>query len=716
MIEIYIGIKMKKNIVWVALTLLLTACSDSAKESETQDNKNTKVQVAHKETKAEANIEHIKTTEDKDFDWVVDRFADLRVLRYKVPGFEALALKQKKQLYFLSQAALAGRDIIWDQNYHLNLTIRRTLEEVVKNYQGDRDSDLFSRFMTYTKQVWFANGIHHHYSNNKFEATFTLEELKSLINQSKGASFPIEKGETTVDLINKLSDAIFNPEFDAKKVNKAAGIDMVADSAVNFYENVTEQEVRAFYAAKKNPKDTTPPSYGLNSKLVKIDGEIFEKTWKVGGMYGAAIKKVVYWLEKASSVAENDKQKLALELLIKFYKSGDLKDFDDYSIAWVKDSESDIDVINGFIEVYNDPLAYRGSFESVVSVRNPEATKVIAAIAKKAQWFEDNMPMAKEFKKSEVKGITGKSIIVVMESGDASPSTPIGINLPNANWIRTAHGSKSVSLGNIVNAYSQAKGNALEEFAWDKYEVARVKEHGSLASDLHTDMHEVIGHASGKINQGVGTPKETLKQYSSTLEEARADLVGLYYVADPMLIEIGVMPNLDVAKAAYDNYIRSGLMTQLQRIKLGDEIEEAHMRNRQLVAAWVYEKGMQDKVVEKRVREGKTYFVVNDYKKLRVLFGQLLGEIQRLKSEGDFSAGQALVENYGVKVDQEIHKEVLKRFETLDVAPYSGFVNPNLVAVMDGDKIIDVKVEHAKSFEEQMLNYAKNYSYLPNKN
>jgi len=700
---------MYHRITLIVVITTLFACSEPAKE-EKNGNENTP-SVANSHTEAQ----HDQDTA-KDFEWQVDRFAEFKIIRYQVPGFEELPLQQKQLLFYLSQAALSGRDIIWDQNYRLNLTIRRTFEEIVKFYEGDRESDVFQKFMLYTKQMWFANGIHHHYSNNKFVATFTAEELKTLVNKSPSENFPLENGQTLDDLLASINSAIFDPTFDAKKVNKAKGVDKIAESAVNFYQNLTEKEVTDFYAAKKNGKDLTPPSYGLNSQLVKVDGKIHERIWKVGGMYTEAIEQVVYWLEKAITVSENNEQKSSLEKLVKYYQTGDLADFDDYSIAWVKDVNSDIDVINGFIEVYSDPLAYRGSFESVVSIRNPEATIKIATIAKKAQWFEDNMPMDAAFKKKEVKGITGKSIVVVMESGDASPSTPIGINLPNANWIRSQHGSKSVSLGNIVHAYAQAKGKSLEEFAWDSAEIDRSKLYSSIAGELHTDMHEVIGHASGKINDGVGTPKETLKQYSSTLEEARADLVGLYYMMDPMLVEIGVSPTVDIGKASYDSYIRGGMMQQLQRLKPGEDIEEDHMRNRQLIAAWAFEKGASDKVIERRARDDRTYFVVNDYEKLRGLFGKLLGEIQRIKSEGDYSAAEHLVETYGVKVDQELHREVLARYKKLDLAAYGGFVNPILTPTIKDGEIVDVKISYAKSFKEQMMMYAKDYSFLPNKN
>ncbi len=710
---------MKNKLLLVLLAFALNACSD-ANDSKKQDEKkpiplDKRVAYDQKTTKIDTSLLKKKKIVDRGLPWVVDRFAEFRILRYRVPGFVDLPLQQKKLLYFLSQAALSGRDIIWDQNFSENLTIRRTLEEIVKFYEGNRKTDTFKRFMLYTKQVWFANGIHHHYSNNKFAPTFSCDELKRLMEQSPNGAFPLEKDETIDDLYRRIYPIIFDPKYVAKKVNKAQGIDKVKQSAVNFYKDVTEQEVRDYYASKKADDPKRPPSFGLNSQLVKKDGKIIERVWKVGGMYTEAIEKVVYWLKKAIEVAENDKQKKALSLLVEYYETGDLKKFDEYNIAWVNDTESDVDVINGFIEVYNDPLAYRGSFESVVSVRNVEATKTIQAIAEKAQWFEDNMPMDDAFKKEKVKGITGKSITVVMESGDASPSTPIGINLPNSDWIRAEHGSKSVSLGNIVYAYDQAKGKSLQEFAWDNDEIVRAKKYAGVAHELHVDLHEVVGHASGKINPGVGTPKETLKQYASTLEEARADLVGLYYLLDPMLVEMGVSPSLDVGKVAYDSYIRNGMMQQLRRIKLGEDIEEDHMRNRQLVAAWVLEKGAKDKVIERRVRDNKTYFIVKDYNKLRSLFGQLLGEIQRIKSEGDFKSAQALVENYGVKVDKRLHKEVLKRYEDLDIAPYSGFVNPILTPIERGGEIIDIKLTHPKNFTYQMLHYAKEYSFLPNK-
>ena len=708
---------MQKYVISSLLAFFLLGCS----ESQPVDNKEPSTATNSEKVASTANDELIKAMHQEQpknngFEWVVDRFADYRILRYQVPGFEQLSLQKKKLLYFLSEAALSGRDIVWDQSYYLNLTIRRTLEEIVKHYQGDKQSELYKKFITYTKRVWFAGGIHHHYSNDKFQPSFTMSELKQLVENSPGAMFPVNDDETIDGLLARIEAPIFDRELDVKKVSRDKGVDKLKQSAMNFYRDVTEQEVLDFYAAKKDKSNNKPISYGLNSQLVKQDGKLVERIWKVGGMYSAAIEKIVYWLEKATTVSENAEQKKALELLIKYYKTGELKDFDDYSVAWVKDTQSDVDVINGFIEVYNDPLAYRGSFESVVSVRDNEESKVIEAIAKKAQWFEDNMPMDKAFKKTNVKGITGKSIIVVMESGDASPSTPIGINLPNSAWIRAEHGSKSVSLGNIVNAINQAAGKSLEEFAWDEKEIARGKKYGALSSTLRTDMHEVIGHASGQLNPGVGTPKETIKQYASTLEEARADLVGLYYIVDPILQEIGVSPTDEVGMAGYDAYIRNGLMQQLRRIKPGDKIEQSHMRNRQLVAAWSYEKGIKENVIEKRVRDNKTYFVINDYGKLRNIFGDLLGEIQRIKSEGDYKAAETLVENYGVKVDKELHAEILERYEALDMSPYSGFVNPYLIAVKEDGKIIDVEIKQAKDFVEQMMHYAEHYSFLPNNN
>ncbi len=655
------------------------------------------------------------------FVYEADRFADIRILRYQIPGFDELTLQQKKLLFFLSQAGMSGRDMMWDQNFKHNLRIRRTIEEIVRHYPGNRSAPEFTAFMTYAKRMWFANGIHHHYSSNKFQPEFTPEYFRQLAQESAAsATWPLDEGQSLEQLLTMLEPIMFDPTIAPKKVNTAADVDKIAASSVNFYEGVTEAEVTAFYDKLTDKDDTTPVSYGLNSKLVKENGEVVEKVWKLDGMYSPAIEQVIYWLEQAITVAENDKQRTALELLVKYYKSGDLADFDAYNVAWVADTDSAIDVTNGFIEVYNDPLGFRGSYESVVSVRDVESTKRIGAIAGYAQWFEDNSPIMPEHKKADVTGITGKAIMVVSETGDASPATPIGINLPNSAWIRAQHGSKSVSLSNITDAYNSSENGALAEFAWSEEEIARGRAWAELSGHLHTDMHEVIGHASGRINDGVAEESSTLKQYASAMEEGRADLVALYYMMDPMLMEIGVMPSLDVGMAEYDTYIRGGLMTQLYRIEPGQQIEEAHMRNRQEISQWAYERGREQNVIERKQRDGKTYFVVNDYQALRQIFGELLREHQRIKSEGDFVAAQNLIENYGTKVDPELHAEVLQRYASLNVAPYSGFINPRLVPVVEntanGVEIRDVKVEYPDNFVEQMLEYAQSYAFLPTVN
>lgn len=656
-------------------------------------------------------------TDDKNFKVQTEQFADLAILRYRVPGFDELTPKQKELVYYLSEAALAGRDIIYDQNYKYNLTVRRTLEAIVLNYEGDKSSADYNNFLVYTKRVWFSNGIHHHYSNAKIMPEFTYDYFSSLVKSVPASALPLQQGSTVDDLLALLKPILFDPAVASVKINKDPKKDLLLSSAGNFYEGVTEKEADNFYNKMIVKGDTTPISYGLNSKLVKENGVIKEKVWKVGGMYSAAIEKIVFWLEKAVTVAENDAQKDALVKLIDYYKTGDLKKFDEYNIAWVRDTESVVDVINGFIETYNDPMSMRANYESVVSIKDMEATKRIKAISDNAQWFEDNSPIMDNHKKKEVVGISAKVITVVMESGDASPSTPIGINLPNATWIRRYYGSKSVNLGNIVHAYNQASSTGmLEEFCWSPEEIERTKQYGALSDDLHTDMHEVIGHASGQINEGVGTPRESLKNFASTIEEARADLVALYFILDQKLIDIGVMPSLDCGKAEYDRYIRNGLLTQLTRIKLGDNIEEDHMRNRQLVALWAYEKGKAENVIEKKTRDGKTFYVVNDYNKLRALFGQLLRETQRITSEGDYKAAQQLVETYGVKIDKTVHAEVLERFAKLKLAPYKGFINPVLKPVYEDGKIKDVKIEYPSDFMEQMLYYAKNYSFLPHVN
>lgn len=653
-------------------------------------------------------------SKEDNFKYVTEQFADLRIQRYKVNGFEELTLNQKKLVYYLYEATLAGRDIIWDQNYKYNLYIRRTLEGIVNTYAGDKTDPQWLKFMEYTKRVWFSNGIHHHYSNKKFQPEFSKEYFISLITKSDEYELPLQPRETLDDLIDKVTELVFNPAIAPLKVNFNSKDDLVKTSAVNFYEGVNQKEVEAFYKKIVDPKDPRPVSYGLNSKLIKEKNEIVEYVWSARGMYGNAIRQIITWLNKAIEVAENDQQKKALQLLIEYYATGDLKKWDEYNIEWVKDTSSVVDVVNGFVETYNDPLGYRANFESIVSIKDNEATKRIKAISDNAQWFEDNSSIMDQHKKKKVTGISAKVITVVVESGDASPSTPIGINLPNADWIRKEHGSKSVNLGNIVHSYNKAaeSNGLLEEFAYSKEEIDRSKKYGELGDDLHTDMHEVIGHASGQLNPGIGQPNETLKNYASTLEEARADLVALYFLLDEKLVDIGVMPSLEVGKAEYDLYIRNGLMVQLARILPGENIEEAHMRNRQLIALWAYEKGKQENVIEKKVKDGKSYFVINDYNKLRKLFGDLLREMQRIKSEGDYEAGKNLVETYGVKVDAQIHNEVLERYKKLNIAPYAGFINPKLVPVMDNDEIKDVKIEYPMDFTKQMLEYAKDHSFL----
>jgi dipeptidyl-peptidase III len=655
---------------------------------------------------------------EDNFKFQTEQFADLAILRYQVPGWEKLTLKQKELAYYLYEAALSGRDIFYDQNYRYNLTVRRTLEAIVNSYKGERESKEFEDFMVYTKRVWFSNGIHHHYSSSKILPDFSKDYFTMLVNHSDNSLLPLEENQKPDDLLNILIPVIFDPEVDALRVNLDSNADLIKTSANNYYgQNLTQKEVEAFYAEMEDKNDPTPIWYGLNSKLVKENGKIKEKVYKVGGMYSQAIERIVYWLEKASGVAENDLQKKWITKLIEFYNTGDLRTYDEYNILWVQDTLSTIDALNSFIEVYGDPLGHKGAFESMVSIKDFDATSRIEAISNEAQWFEDNSPILPEHKKENVVGISAKVITVVVESGDASPATPIGINLPNSNWIRKEHGSKSVNLGNIVFAYDKASSEeVLKEFSYNEEEIRLSKEYGNLADNLHTDLHEVIGHASGQINPGVGTPKQTLKNYASAIEETRADLVALYYIPDNKMMEIGVVPHKDLFKAAYIKYIRNGLMLQLQRIKPGDNIEQSHMRNRQTIASWAYELGARDNVIERKTRDGRTFFVINDFDKLRSLFGEMLKEVQRITSEGDFEAAQQLIDKYGVKVDREIHKEVLARYERLNIAPYKGFINPVLKPVMNNGRITDVLVEYPDNFTGQMLYYAEKYSFLPHMN
>lgn len=647
-----------------------------------------------------------KKNTDTDFEVEVEQFADIKVLRYQIPGWEKLTLKEQELVYYLTQAGMAGRDIYWDQNYKYNLKIRKALENIYQNYKGDKSAENWKNFEIYLKRVWFSNGIHHHYSMDKIKPDFDIAYFRQLM------------ADTQTTLEPQIVEILFN-DVDAKKVNLDESKGLLAGSAVNFYDkSISDKEAEDYYKTKTSPDPEKPLSFGLNSKLIRnAAGQIEEKVYKSGGMYGPAIDKIVYWLEKAKGVAENKKQADALGLLIQFYKTGDLKTWDDYNFAWVSATEGNIDYINGFVEVYNDPIGYRGSYESVVQIKDFDMSAKMEKISKNAQWFEDNSPLMPEHKKKEVVGVSYKTVIVAGESGDSSPSTPIGVNLPNADWIRE-YGSKSVSLGNIIDSYNKVGGvGKLKEFANDDEEIKLEEEYGELADKLHTALHEVVGHASGQINKGVKTPKETLKSYASTLEEGRADLLGLYYLYNPKLQELGLVKDWKkTGMAAYDGYIRNGLMTQLTRLEPGANIEEAHMRNRQWVSAWVFEKGRKDNVIEKLTRNGKTYFNITNYEKLHDLFGQLLKETQRIKSEGDFKAGKALVETYGVKVDQALHKEVLERNAQFKSAPYSGFVNPVLVPKMDGGKIISIEVTQPKSFAEQMLYYSKNYNFLPDVN
>ena len=642
------------------------------------------------------------------FNHLVEQFADIRVLRYKVPGFEELSLKEKSLVYYLTQAGLAGRDIMWDQNYKHNLKIREALESINANYSGDKESDNFKAFKVYLKRVWFSNGIHHHYSNDKIKPAFTRDYFETEL---------LQKSSTV--LAPEVVAVLFNDE-DSKKVNKKEGVDNILSSAINFYgSDITDKDVTDFYkTAYRGPKGM-PVEAGLNSKLVRENGVLVEKVWKSGGMYGAAIDHIITWLEKAQGVAENDNQAKALGLLIEYYKTGSLDVWDQYCIAWVTSTEGNIDWINGFIEVYNDPKGYRGSYETIVEIKDFDMSRKMAVLSENAQWFEDNSPLDPAHKKDTVVGVSYKTVNVAGEAGDSSPSTPIGVNLPNNNWIRQQHGSKSVSLGNITGAYNNAGGSGrLKEFALDEEEIRLEEKYGQIADKLHTALHEVVGHASGVINDGIGQPKETLQNYASTMEEGRADLVGLYYLMDPKLQELGLTDNWEeLGKASYDGYIRNGLLTQLIRIELGNDLEEDHMVNRQWVSAWSFEQGKKDNVIEKRTKDGKTFFKVNDYAKLRAIFGRLLKETQRIKSEGDFDAAKALVEGYGVKVDQVIHAEVIERNKQFTAAPYSGFVNPVLEPVLDvNGNIVDVTVNQPKDFEEQMLFYATNYGFLKTEN
>lgn len=656
---------------------------------------------------------------DKEFNYVVDQFADLEILRYKVPGFESLSLRQKQLLYHLSEAALMGRDIFFDQNGRYNLAIRRTLEAIYTNYKGDREDPQFKALETYLKRVWFSSGIHHHYALDKFAPGFSPEFLMDCIHQIDTKKLPLRENQNVDQFMIEIAPVIFDPGVMSKRSVQSGDGDLIKASSNNYYGGgISQKEVEDFYAQMKMGKDTISPiSYGLNSRLVKENGTVVEKVWKVGGLYSAAIEKIVDQLRQALPFAENDTQKAIIGKLIEYYQTGDLKTFDAYSILWVEDTASEVDFVNGFIETYGDPLGMKVSWESTVNFTNKEATKRTKIISDNAQWFEDHSPVDKRFKKEKVKGVSAKVITVSMLGGDCYPATPIGINLPNADWIRRDHGSKSVTIENITEAYDKAsQGNGFsEEFVWSDVERNGMRQYGFLTDNLHTDLHECLGHGSGKLLEN--TDPDALKAYSSTLEETRADLFGLYYLADPKLVELGLLPDGEAYKSEYYKYIMNGLMTQLVRIELGKNVEEAHMRNRQLIAKWAYEKGKKANVIELKKRDGKTYVVVNDYPRLRELFGTLLAEIQRIKSEGDYAAGKNLVEGYGVKVDPELHAEVLERYAKLNLAPYKGFVNPVMKEVKNSNgEVTDIVLDYTEGYTDQMLRYGRDYSFLPTYN
>ena len=653
----------------------------------------------------------MKTSETNFYS--VEQFADLQILRYRVNGFESLSLNQKKLIYYLSEAALNGRDILFDQNGKLNLKIRRMLEAVYVNYDGDRTDAEFLALEVYLKRIWFSSGIHHHYSTDKFIPGFSVDFLRDAVMATDKALLPLSEGESVAGLCNELFPVIFDPELMPKRVNQADGEDLLLTSASNYYVGVTQKEAEDFYAAMKSPDDETPVMFGMNSRLEKKNGKICEVVWKLDGEYSKAISKIIYWLEKAATVAENELQKEVIRLLIEFYRTGDLKTFDDYSICWLKDTESRIDFVNGFIESYGDPLGLKASWESIVNFKDLEATHRTEVISSNAQWFEDHSPVFPQFKKQEVKGVSAKVITAAILAGDLYPASAIGINLPNSNWIRSVHGSKSVTIGNLTDAYNKAaKGNGFrDEFVYSEYEKELLDKYADITGDLHTDLHECLGHGSGKLLPGVDP--DALKAYGATIEEARADLFGLYYIPDAKMVELGLTPDSEAYKAEYYSYMMNGLLTQLVRIEPGCCIEESHMRNRQLIAAWALEHGAQNDVVSLVVKDGKTYVVINDYVKLRSLFGELLAEIQRIKSEGDYEAARELVEKYAVKVNPVLHTEILERYRALNLAPYKGFINPVYNAVTDNDgNITDVTIDYSEGYAEQMLRYSRDYSNL----
>lgn len=644
-------------------------------------------------------------------DWVVDKFDDIKVLRYEVPGFEELTLDEKLYLYYLSQAALCGRDILFDQNFKYNLLTRRTLEAMYKEYKGDRSSPEWVNLEKYLKKVWFANGVHHHYSGDKFVPDFSQKYFTDVMNDIPEESLPSDFGSKE-EIAKMVSKVIFDPSYAPRRINQVHGEDMIKTSANNYYEGVTQAEVEAYYNNMVDHKDSTPISYGLNSQLAKVNGKIVERTWRVGGMYSKALEQIVYWMEKASSVA-SAQQKSMIASLVEYYRKGNLRDFDKFNVAWVKDTVSRVDFVNGFTETYGDPLGYKASWEALVNFKDINATKRTEAISAEAQWFEDNSPIDEQYKKREVKGVSAKVITAAMLGGDCYPATPIGINLPNADWIRKEHGSKSVTIQNITYAYDQAaKGNGFtEEFFLRAEDRDLLSQYGSLVDNLHTDLHECLGHGSGQLAPGVKGGE--LKNFGSALEETRADLFALYYLADKKLVDLGILPSSDAYKAEYIKYLTNGMMTQLTRIQLGKDVEQAHMRNRKLISEWVYERSKEDKAVEIVVKDNKRYVVINNFERVRELFGELLKEVQRIKSEGDYAAGKELVERYAIKIDADLHKEILERYAKLNIEPYSGFVNPKYTPIIEDGKVVDVKIEYVKDYPQQMMEYSTNFSLLP---
>ncbi len=675
---------MKKLIMILGIAGLLTACNSSDKEAQ-----------------------------NGEFKYLVDEFADLKVMRYQIPGWDELTLQQKEYIYYLGEAAKCGRDILADQNFKYNLTVRKTLEAILNSYKGDTKCADYQNFVVYAKRVFFSNGIHHHYAEDKMFPEISQEYFAQLVKNSDPKLLPLAEGESVDDFLNFITPVIFDKDLYAMR--RSSEEDIIQNSCVNFYKgNINKGEVEVFYDAQRKPNDPEPISYGLNSKLVKENGKLHEEVYKADGLYGKAIEQIIYWLKKANEVAENDSQRNYTNLLIDYYTTGCLKTWDEYNIAWVEDSISNIDFVNGFIEDYNDPMGMKATWEAIVDYKDMEATKRSEIISANAQWFEDNSPVDPRFKKKECKGVSAKGIIVTTLAGDCFPAPPIGINLPNADWIRKEHGSKSVTITNLMDAYDKAANESpksvLAEFAYSQDEIDLCKKYSGIADVLHTDLHECLGHGSGQLLPT--TPQNALKEYSSALEEARADLFGLYYCADPKMVELGILPNMECYKAQYYDFIRNGLMSQLARIELGKNITESHMQDRALISWWCYEKGLNDNVIEKKVRDGKTYFVINDFDKLRGLFGDLLAEIQRVKSEGDYEAGKNLIETYAVKIDPELHKEVKDRYNALGLKPYGGFINPDIVPVMKGGKVVDYQVNYPCDFLKQHLDYGKNYSFV----